>query len=392
MAATAQALRLTDSYRVRLKALVRVADHEARQQFQDLDLDEISESYGPIRTRVANSVARAQTEAVRLTAGYLGAFLSTELGEVISPPTIAAAEYVGKSFGGLPLADSLDSPRIAMLMAIKEGQPDPRGTGLRVLLQNVDLDVKAAARAALADQIAADDRIEGWTRAIRGTCAACAGLAAEATSPPGTPLEIHPNCECVSEPVVTRAAQPSEHPRVEAPLLADHQLELERYVGGEGPNDWLRGTHIPSPAAQPTYKKNIEALEAAIASRGEKAPELYRLTTLDTFKSHEFSVGDLIVDDGFASSTQSKAEADGAIEMYQQMSEEHGTLGAVQFFISKARGLEVNRYFPENTFADQEEWLIQRGTRFRITEVEIDSHQGKPLIKVHLEYEENQGG
>lgn len=202
MAATRQGLDITGAYQSRLQILVKIASRETRHAWQNFDLDEIDESYGPVRKLVTASVERAQAEAVRLTAGYLGAFLSAELGEAVMPPVLARNAYVGQSFAGLPLDESLDKPRIAAKVAIQDSQDDPAGTALRSLLANVDLDVKAAARAALHDQIASDDRIEGWERAIRGTCAACAGVKDGTVASSGTSLRIHPNCQCVAEPSV----------------------------------------------------------------------------------------------------------------------------------------------------------------------------------------------
>jgi hypothetical protein len=50
-----------------------------------------------------------------------------------------------------------------------------------------------------------DTRFAGWQRAVTGTCGACAGdIAVEvSTNLPSIPLQVHPNCQCVTEPVVT---------------------------------------------------------------------------------------------------------------------------------------------------------------------------------------------
>lgn len=207
MPATVQSLRLTDAYRVKLSRLTKATQREARAAWKGVTWDDITGSYRPVADRVATSIIRAQREAVRLTAGYLGAYLSSELGTRVPTPLIATDTYIGKSYGNLPLRQSLDSPRVVLLVANEEGKPDPMGLGLRALLVNVDLDVKHAARQALQDAMEADDRIIGWRRAVKGTCAACLGAAEASTLPPGTPLEIHPNCECVSEPVLQRSVE-----------------------------------------------------------------------------------------------------------------------------------------------------------------------------------------
>jgi hypothetical protein len=148
------------------------------------------------------NVKNAQRDAVRMTAGYLGAYMSSELGEHVPPPSLPSQRYVGKSFTDQNLDEALRSPLVKVKVANKEGQPDPMGIGLKAMLATVDLNVKTAARQSLQDAMVADDRITGWRRAVRGTCDACMGAADGSTLPPGTPLDIHPNCDCVSEAVV----------------------------------------------------------------------------------------------------------------------------------------------------------------------------------------------
>jgi hypothetical protein len=192
-----------------------------------MDWDDLRGSYEPVKARTEKAIRRAQTAAVRLTAGYLGAYLTSELGERVAAPKIRSQDYVGKSFGGLDLTESLQKPLISLLTANKQGKPDPMGVGLSALLVNVDLDVKQAARQALADTIEADDRVEGWQRAVRGTCGACAAAAVGLLGPTAA-FKVHPNCQCVQEPLVSKA--------VEEPLEGDEAEDYlkewqSRYVG-----------------------------------------------------------------------------------------------------------------------------------------------------------------
>lgn len=229
MPASRRSLQLTETYRSRLRALVDGVDREAKQVWGELSWDDLRGSYEPIAQRVNTSIQRAQTAAVRLTAAYITAYLSTELGKRQRTVSIPSSNYVGTSYGDLPLDEALQKPLISLLVANGKGEPDPMGTGLKALRTNIDLNVKHAGRKALQDVIEADERIVGWRRAVKGTCAACSGLATDAQSPPGTPLEIHPNCECVSEAVVRNV--PNRFPRptgrdLFTALAADKQDEL----------------------------------------------------------------------------------------------------------------------------------------------------------------------
>lgn len=202
MPAQKRSLAITDRYRRDLAALVRPVERTVRAAWRGLDWADLDRSYLPIHSTAYLSITRAQRDAVNLTAGYLAAYLSSEMGTGQSTPRIPAARYVGRSFTDADLNDALRSPLIRVKVANKERQPDPMGTGLKAMVAAVDLDVKGAARRSLRDFMEADDRIVGWRRALSGTCAACAGLAEGAASPAGTPLEVHPSCECVSEGAV----------------------------------------------------------------------------------------------------------------------------------------------------------------------------------------------
>ena len=71
----------------------------------------------------------------------------------------------------------------------------------------VSVDFDHAHRTALLDAIDRDGRFDGWQRAIRGTCGACAALATGPSD--GLLFEVHPGCQCVSEPIV-RGRSPEE--------------------------------------------------------------------------------------------------------------------------------------------------------------------------------------
>jgi hypothetical protein len=150
-------------------------------------------------------IGRAQATGARLSAAYLGAFVQTELGRP-HRVSVSSADYASKSLGGADLRPTLDTVRVAILQAIRKGETDPLGTGRSTLKGLVDLDVKAASRAALTDLMAKDPNVDEWRRSVTGTCAACLG-SDTGNLPAGTPLNVHPNCECVAEPVVNGVTQ-----------------------------------------------------------------------------------------------------------------------------------------------------------------------------------------
>jgi hypothetical protein len=125
----------------------------------------------------------------------------------------------------------------------------------------VDVDLMNAGRESLREAMERDDRIEGWQRAVRGTCGACGGDIAVAVSTelPAIPLKVHPYCQCVTEPVVaprqlkdlyTAQRLPGQHPHgdgvvAQGVFTEADALGMNGYYGTGASfdlNAWLRGS------------------------------------------------------------------------------------------------------------------------------------------------------
>jgi len=187
---------LTDAYRARLASIRQRTEQAAQRDWPTIDRLDTTAWAG----RAAAVLAGAQTEAVRATAGFLTAYLSTELGRRVRAVMIDSRAYAGLSRDGRPLTESLQSPLIAVRAALKDGKPPPEAlqAGLVRARRMVEMDLMHAARRSLLDAIDADDRITGWQRATAGTCGAC--MALSGTS--GVQFAVHPGCQCVPAPTV----------------------------------------------------------------------------------------------------------------------------------------------------------------------------------------------
>jgi hypothetical protein len=198
MPANRLSLQLTKAYQQRLNV--------SREQVQRL----ASESWPSIEAfdgsdwsqRMARTVAQAQTQTIRTTAGYLSAFLTLELGKRTTGPAIDSRSYIGKSFDGASLAKGLESPLIGVRARLAQGSSAAEALryGLDRAKRQVGMDLDRAHRQALLDAIHNDDRFDGWQRATSGTCGACLSVAAHVSH--GLWFPVHPGCQCVSEPVV----------------------------------------------------------------------------------------------------------------------------------------------------------------------------------------------
>jgi hypothetical protein len=197
MPANQKSLRLVDAYRSRLLALSDRVETTARElwpRIEDLDGTTWPE-------QMASVVTRAQTEGVRLTAGYLAAYLRSESGRG-TVPAIDSARYAGVSRDGRPLAEALRSPIIGVLSSLKQGDSPDKALALGLVRarRSVAFEAVQTPREALLDAIEEHPRIEGFQRQVAGTCGACMALSGEPN------MEVHPGCQCLPVPKVSGVA------------------------------------------------------------------------------------------------------------------------------------------------------------------------------------------
>lgn len=202
MAASKASLKITDLYRTRVFAIRARAQQIAERNWQDVNLADLEGSFATWHDQAVRLVTTSQEQALRATAGYLTAFLSSELGSRVSPISLDTSAYVGKARDGRSLADAFVSPLIGIKVSLKAGKGDVASLqfGKDRAIRAVGFDLDQASRVAMLNVIDADDRFDGWRRAIKGTCGACAGVAEGLSHALWFP--VHPNCECVSEPNV----------------------------------------------------------------------------------------------------------------------------------------------------------------------------------------------
>lgn len=206
MPANRLSLSLTEAYRERCLTLRDSVQALTRATWRTVTMDDLEGSFDQWRTLVATGVAGAQQEVLRATRGYLAAFVTTELGESAQAPPLDSRDYVGKTRDGRDVREALDTAPIGVRVALKRGvglEPAMRA-GLNRALRMVEGSVMHAARSSLNELMEASEDVEGWQRAVRGTCGACMGdIEVEVyTELPGVPLNVHPYCMCMTQPVV----------------------------------------------------------------------------------------------------------------------------------------------------------------------------------------------
>jgi hypothetical protein len=193
---------LTDVYREGVQDAIQTVKASTRLLWSRIPRDrpDLDSEYDTLLGSLVPLVVANQSEAIRLSGGYLAATLTAETGERATASV--PRDGIGLARDGRPLDVALRSPLILVKSELKQGQTLDRALqlGERRALLMAGLAVDAIAQQALLLGIDEDDRFDGWQRAVRGTCGACLG---SATGPDGGfSFPKHPNCRCVSEPRV----------------------------------------------------------------------------------------------------------------------------------------------------------------------------------------------
>lgn len=201
MPASRRSFDLTSAFRERLRLLADRMEVFARQAWPNIEGLDATD----FPRRMTTAVEQAQRDGVRLSAGYLAAYLTSETGKRPSALYIDPRPYVGISRYQTNLIDAMTSPIIATKIRLKRGDPFPQALdyGLQKAIRAVRFEAMQTPRDALIATVKKDDRFSDFQRAVAGTCAACEALSADG----GPHFEVHPNCECVPQPVVSGVPQ-----------------------------------------------------------------------------------------------------------------------------------------------------------------------------------------
>lgn len=214
MAANRASLQITLAYGRRLKQIERAVKDYIRRTWV-LAPGDLDERYEAWKAGAVSVVEQGQLLNIRLTAGYLAAFESSERRRPIRPQPIDPAEYVGKTFGGAQLGDWAESPRIQALTEIKAGKPAKEAAEQAREKASVDagLHTYTAARNAMSDQLQSNRGIIGYRRKAHGeSCGGCLAAANNEVLLPYSSFPTHPGCDCTAEPVLGDVADRYQHP------------------------------------------------------------------------------------------------------------------------------------------------------------------------------------
>lgn len=206
MPSSQRAIALTDTYRARTAQIRARGRAVAASRWGLVDTDDLDGSHARWRAAVIPAVTELQRANARLSAAYVAGFVTLETGAYVAPSGVSAGvDAVGFTEAGKPVDDALRGGLFAVKAAIGEGRrfDDALAAGRDVGLRMAGEAVMFAARAGVAAGMASDSRVVGWRRVTAGGCGACLASSTNAVFDVGASLEVHPECKCSSEPVVS---------------------------------------------------------------------------------------------------------------------------------------------------------------------------------------------
>lgn len=220
-------------------------------------------------------LTQLQSEAARLSTGYVAAFTSSELDRPVAPETTDKLS-VGRARSGKPLRQAIDNQVIQVLKNIKAGMDPQEAIHKQAasLERLVGTSIDSAAEAALAQAIISSPFINGYTRSIsQPACAACMAMAGR-THDHLVHFPVHPNCDCVQEPLVDGA--PASEPGQDVFNRMTH-AEQDAAMGPQ--------------AAQAVRDGKLQVSDFAGSSPLDEEPRILTqrpLKELERYQSHDF--------------------------------------------------------------------------------------------------------
>jgi hypothetical protein len=233
MPANQRSLHITDNYRRKLAHLRLQAAVVTRRNWAAISPADLDGTFPGYVAATAPALTELQRAGGRLSLAYLTAFLTSETGRRVPTPDVAVV--AGQARDGRPLADALVPPLFTVKQQIGAGHEMAAALtmGLNRALRTASEEAIAPARASLSDGMRAEGRVIGWRRVTGGGCGACIAAATGAIHADDEALEVHPACQCSTEPVVADVPDRVQRPTGPQIFEGMSAQEQDQLLGSE---------------------------------------------------------------------------------------------------------------------------------------------------------------
>lgn len=258
MPANPRSLRLLDAYHEQVAHLRDRTAQMVVRTYDAIDPQDLTGGYARFVPTAAQIIEAGQTQASVLSDAMLRGFIRLESGreEEITEPV---EDNAGFTTDGRRLTEVLSAIPAKVFLAIKMGRSIDEAVrfGRFAATRAAVTEVMDAASQELTHQMKESPVVAGWRWKSRGTCGACLAMDNGSVLPDGTPLNRHPYCQCVAEPVIKgvkeRVKRPTGHDRFnalsekqqdvalgekKANLLRDGAISWLDLVSKETSNEW----------------------------------------------------------------------------------------------------------------------------------------------------------
>lgn len=227
MAATEQAIALTNAYRQRQTQITQNILAIVASLWRAINPDQIAQTYPQFLLPAVRAVTVGQQVAGGLAAGYLPAFIAAETAKPTTLDLNPAAR-AGLTVDGRPLEQALQRGLLQVKLALSTGRPvgQAMDTGLGFVVRTARTEVPQAGRDVLAQGMRQTHLVHGWVRVTSPRpCGACLARAGE-FEPDSHTITVHAACQCTAEPVVKDV--PNRYPRPTGQQIFDRMTPAEQ--------------------------------------------------------------------------------------------------------------------------------------------------------------------
>lgn len=221
MPANPRSLSLLEAYHDQLSRLRAQTTQLVVRRHAVINPEDLTAGYQAFVGDAARIIEAGQRQAATYSDALLKGFIRLEAGreEEITEPV---EDNAGFTTDGRRLTEVLSAIPAKVFLAIKLGRStqDALAFGRFAASRTAVTEVMDAASQELAHQMKESPSVAGWRWKSRGTCGACLAMDSGEVRSVAQPLNRHPYCQCVAEPVVRgvreRVKRETGHERFEA--------------------------------------------------------------------------------------------------------------------------------------------------------------------------------
>lgn len=203
MPAQQRSLELLERYH---DQLILIRDRTARvvdALYRGVDTENLTESFQAFVKAAQTMIVLGQAQTKTLTDAFMASYAASETGE---PVKIAepAPHNEGFTTDGRPLGEAIGAVPAKVYLAVRQGQGTEKALayGRFAINRFVQTELMDAATQEMNHQSKELDVVRGWRWKSRGTCGGCLAMDNGKTFDAAKPLNRHPNCRCIAEPVL----------------------------------------------------------------------------------------------------------------------------------------------------------------------------------------------